>query len=187
MVPCPWFAEVPAYAKAHPEADLGLHLTLTAECQDYRWGPIASRALVTSLVGPDGNFYASPDDVAEHAKLNEVATEIRAQIERAKAMGIEPSHLDAHLHTLYQTPELRGAAWRQRELDAMLSPEFRKALEDNHVILIGWRDMGACNSCVLYPRKKLGLVSVHIQISQSAQDGIISSLRSAIQAPARTP
>jgi len=108
MVPCPWFTEVAAYAKAHPEADLGLHITLTAEWQTYRWGPIASRALVTSLVGPDGNFYASPEDVARHGKLNEVETEIRAQIERAKAMGLEPTHLDAHMHTLYGTPELFG-------------------------------------------------------------------------------
>src|SRR5258706_12659928 len=108
MVPCPWFTEVAAYAKAHPEADLGLHLTLTAEWETYRWGPIASRSLVTSLVGADGNFYASTEDVAKHAKLDEVETEIRAQIERAKSMGLEPSHLDAHMHSLYNSPELFG-------------------------------------------------------------------------------
>src|SRR5258708_10974908 len=108
MVPCPWFTEVAAYARAHPEADLGLHLTMTSEWQTFRWGPIASRALVPSLVGPDGNFYASIDELAEHAKLDEVEAEIRAQIERAKSMGLEPSHLDAHMHTLYRTPELFG-------------------------------------------------------------------------------
>jgi hypothetical protein len=105
MVPCPWFTEVAAYAKAHPEADLGLHLTLTAEWETYRWGPIASRALVPNLIGPDGNFYASTEEVAKHAKLDEVETEIRAQIERAKGMGLEPTHLDAHMHALYVTPE----------------------------------------------------------------------------------
>src|SRR6266478_7398828 len=71
MVPCPWFTEVAAYAKAHPDADLGLHLTFTSEWQGYRWGPITSRALVRSLVGPDGYFYASTKEFAEHAKLDE--------------------------------------------------------------------------------------------------------------------
>jgi hypothetical protein len=32
-----------------------------------------------------------------------------------------------------------GAAWRQREWNAISSPEFRQALEENHVTLIGWR------------------------------------------------
>jgi predicted glycoside hydrolase/deacetylase ChbG (UPF0249 family) len=232
MVPCPWFTEVANYAKAHPEADLGLHLTLTSEWQTYRWGPIASRALVPSLVGPDGYFYANSAEVVKHAKLDEVEIEIRAQIERAKAMGLQPTHLDAHMHALYASAELFnvflkvaheyklpirmarndpffqarvsqmppgdpfpdailtpledvpasgwtdfyvnlfknlqpgvtevfvhlahddaesqavmvnhpdwGAAWREREFNSVFSPEFRKALADNHIILIGWRDI----------------------------------------------
>ena len=94
------------YAKAHPEADLGLHLTLTSEWQTYRWGPIASRAVVPSLVGPDGYFYPNSAEVVKHAKLDEVEIEIRAQIERAKSMGLQPSHLDAHMHALYASAEL---------------------------------------------------------------------------------
>src|SRR6266478_5930078 len=72
MVPCPWFTEVAVYAKAHPDADLGLHLTFTSEWQGYRWGPIASRALVPSMVGPDGYFYASTSEFIKHSKLDEV-------------------------------------------------------------------------------------------------------------------
>lgn len=106
MVPCPWFGEVAAYAKAHPDADLGLHLTLTAEWQTFRWGPVAPRALVPSLVGPEGYFYSTTEDFARHAKVDEVETEVRAQIERARSMGLDPTHLDAHMHALYATPEL---------------------------------------------------------------------------------
>jgi hypothetical protein len=106
MVPCPWFTEVAAYVKAHPGVDIGLHLTFTSEWQSYRWGPVSPRALVPSLVGPDGYFYPNAQEFAKHAKLDEVELEIRAQMERALAMGLEPSHLDAHMHSLYVTPDL---------------------------------------------------------------------------------
>jgi hypothetical protein len=232
MVPAPWFGEVAAYARTHPDADLGLHLTLTAEWQTFRWGPVTPRLLVPSLVGPDGFFYSTTEEFARHAKVEEVETEVRAQIERAKSMGLDPTHLDAHMHALYATPQLFAvlrkvardyrlpirmarneqvfrdllpyvdaadpfpdaifspqgdvqpaawkdyylnviknlqpgvtelfvhlahddaemravtvnypvwdAAWRQRDVDVISSPEFRKALADNHVILIGWRQI----------------------------------------------
>ena len=233
MVPAPWFGEVAAYARTHPDADLGLHLTLTAEWQTFRWGPVTPRTLAPSLVGPDGYFYSTTEEFVRHAKADEVETEVRAQIERARSMGLDPTHLDAHMHALYATPQLFAvlrkvareyrlpirmarneqvfrdllpyvdaadpfpdaifshegddveparwkefylnvienlqpgvnelfvhlahddaemravtvnydvwdAAWRQRDVDVISSPEFRKALADNHVILIGWRQI----------------------------------------------
>ncbi len=233
MVPCPWLTEAAAYAKAHPDADLGLHLTLTSEWKIYRWGPAAPKDQVPSLLDPDGYFYPDVEPVAMHATPEDVEREIRAQIELAMKMGIHPTHLDMHMGTLAAKPEFYavlvkvaheyglpflavhvaderaktmisllsakdvvldslvmfdghvpaqrwtesyvaalksikpgvhylivhlgyddaelqavtvghpdyGAAWRQRDFDAVTSPEFKKALEDNHIILIGWKDL----------------------------------------------
>lgn len=232
MVPCPWLTEVADYAKAHPEADLGLHLTLTSEWKTYRWGPVASQNTVPSLIAPDGYLWPETEPAVAHVKADEVEREIRAQIERAIAAGIHPTHIDSHMGVLFSRPDLTavyvkvahqyklpflatlgpqappnikslftdkdilldsvliagpdvapsgwkdfyltairnlkpgltelivhlahddaemqavtvdhpdyGAAWRQRDYDVITSPEFRQALKDNHVILVGWKDL----------------------------------------------
>ncbi|MEA2764622.1 MAG: hypothetical protein QOK07_1026 [Gemmatimonadaceae bacterium] len=231
MVPTPWITEVAAYARAHPSADLGLHLTLTSEWDTYRWGSVESADKVSSLLDSAGTFPNDDKPVAAKAKPIEVEREIRAQINRALSLGIHPTHLDSHMGSLFTTPELiatyvkvaheyrlpflaikgsalatpeagvttrdvvldaliiadehvprdqwkafylnavnnlkpglteiivhlghddselqavtvnqepYGSAWRQRDYDVMTSPEFRKALQDNHVILVTWREL----------------------------------------------
>jgi predicted glycoside hydrolase/deacetylase ChbG (UPF0249 family) len=100
MVPCPWLTEVAAYAKEHPDADLGLHLTFTSEWKNYRWGPV-SRANLGGLIAPDGYFWPDTPQVIDHARIVEVETELRAQIDRAIKAGIHPTHLDTHMGTLF--------------------------------------------------------------------------------------
>jgi predicted glycoside hydrolase/deacetylase ChbG (UPF0249 family) len=232
MVPCPWLTEVADYAKSHPDADLGLHLTLTAEWKTYRWGPVESKDKVPSLLDPSGYLWPEVEPAVHNLKADEVEREVRAQIEHAIAVGIHPTHLDSHMGTLFARPDLfgvyvkvaheyklpflaaltpdapkelvsllsekdivldsvviagpevgaanwktfylnaiknlkpgvteiivhlghddaelqavtvdhpdYGAAWRQRDYDAVTSPELKKAIGDSHVILIRWKDL----------------------------------------------
>ena len=99
MVACPWFPEMADYAKSHPDADFGLHLTLTSERVYYRWGPVVSADKVPSLVDENGYLHHDWD---QNPRINpkEVEIELRAQIERALAMGVRPTHLDSHQYRL---------------------------------------------------------------------------------------
>ena len=101
MVPCPWFNEVVQWAKQNPQVDLGLHLTLTAEWDLLKWRPVAPLAEVPGLVNEQGYFYSNVPKVIENATIEEVRTELRAQIDRAISMGLRPSHLDSHMGSLF--------------------------------------------------------------------------------------
>jgi predicted glycoside hydrolase/deacetylase ChbG (UPF0249 family) len=106
MIPCSWVPEIAEYARKNPQADLGLHLTLTSEWKHYRWGPLSDRTRVLSLVDGNGYLFPTESEASAHAKVEEVEFEIRAQVERAKKLGITPTHLDSHMGTLYQSKEL---------------------------------------------------------------------------------
>jgi predicted glycoside hydrolase/deacetylase ChbG (UPF0249 family) len=104
LVPGPWFAEVANWARGHPDADLGVHLALTSEWANLRWGPLAGKGSVPSLVDSDG--YLPRDEVAvlKHARVAEVEIELRAQLARAKTAGLDVSHLDSHMGILLRSP-----------------------------------------------------------------------------------
>ena len=106
MVPCPWFPEIASFAKANPEYDFGLHLTLTAEWKNLRWGGVSPANLIPSLLDKDGFLYSSSEEVAKFADPEQVELELRAQVDRARAFGVTPTHLDSHMGSLFSTPEL---------------------------------------------------------------------------------
>lgn len=101
MMPCPWVPGIAKYVRDNPSSDAGLHLTLTSEWDEYRWGPLMGKPAVPGLVDKEGCFWGSVDQVVEHASPDEVEAEIRAQVERALTMGFRPTHLDSHMGTLF--------------------------------------------------------------------------------------
>jgi hypothetical protein len=232
LVPCPWFPEVARWVKQHPKADLGIHLALTSEWTDFRWGPLSGPSKVPSLVDANGYFPLDTDVVAARAHADEVESELTAQVDRAQAMGIPLSHFDMHmavmvesaaifdvyrkLQTKYKLPalleangthgppqgmsalpgevtidrvitmepgvaekdwldwykkqltplppgvyqlivhlasddeEMRGAtwdhpdwgaAWRQRDVNMVKSPEFQRFLKEQGFVLITWKEL----------------------------------------------
>jgi chitin disaccharide deacetylase len=106
LVPCPWFPEVAQWAKAHPEADLGIHLALNADWTRYRWPPVSPQPKVSSLLDADGYLPLTTEYVATHAKMSDVEVETHAQVDKAKAAGIHITHVDTHMGTIVSTDDL---------------------------------------------------------------------------------
>ncbi|HPS56248.1 MAG TPA: polysaccharide deacetylase family protein [Sedimentisphaerales bacterium] len=100
MMPCGWVPEIKAYLKKNPQVDVGVHLTLTSEWDNYRWFPVAGAKAVPGLVDADGYLWDTVKQVQASATPDEVETEIRAQIDKALAMGITPTHIDSHMGTV---------------------------------------------------------------------------------------
>ncbi|NLH47588.1 MAG: ChbG/HpnK family deacetylase [Myxococcales bacterium] len=97
MIPAPWLMEFVHLKKENPAIKCGVHLTTTSEWRGLRWGPVASRDKVPSLLDSEGYFYASEHDFFAKAAPEEVELEFRAQIERAIALGLQPTHIDSHM------------------------------------------------------------------------------------------
>ncbi len=98
-VPCPWARHA---AAAYRGEDVGVHLTLNAQLELFRWGPITH---APSLLDGDGGFPRTVDDLWDHADLDEVRREVRSQLERAVLWGLNVSHLSTHLNALQARPE----------------------------------------------------------------------------------
>ncbi len=109
MPPCPNFEGMIVWAKEHPQMDIGLHITLTSEWKNYRWPSVLPVDEVPSLIDEDGKLWHEVSDVVKHASVEDVAKEVRAQIDKSIAMGYRPDHIDTHMGTLYGHPEYTRA------------------------------------------------------------------------------
>lgn len=148
IVPSPWFPDFAAYYREHQPLDVGVHITLTAEWDYYKWGGVSPAGEIPSLLDGNGHFYPTVEAVAQHAAPAEVERETRAQIERALALGIRPTHLDTHMGCMLVIPELVQVYLRLgREYDLpLLIPrswlenvpqEHRDAIAAENVLLDG--------------------------------------------------
>lgn len=115
MVPCPCFGDAAERARANPELDLGVHLTLNAEYPSYRWGPVARASAVPSLLDEQGCLPRTSAEVLARARPQEVEIELRAQLERALEAGIDVTHLDAHMGTACLPPFVASYARLARD------------------------------------------------------------------------
>ncbi|MEA3288227.1 MAG: ChbG/HpnK family deacetylase [Candidatus Marinimicrobia bacterium] len=108
MFTCPWYQEAVDILKPHPEVSVGIHLTLNAEWQNYRWGPVVGREAVPSLVDSLGYFLPARSLLfSRNPDVAEIEKELRAQIERAMSCGLKIDYVDYHMGAAVQTLELR--------------------------------------------------------------------------------
>jgi chitin disaccharide deacetylase len=134
MVPCPWFLQAADYARSHPQADLGVHLTLTSEWKTYRWGPISTRDPGSGLIDEEGCFHHRSEETQAHGDPEAVEAELNAQVERAIKAGIVPTHVDTHMGTVAH-PKFMGTY-------IQLSMKFRVPMMIMRLDEAGWQALG---------------------------------------------
>ncbi len=100
MVPCSWFPAVARLCRGNTNIDLGVHITLTSEWDDYRWGPISTRDSSSGLMDDEGYFHRTSEDAQHDGNPDAVHQEIKAQIEKALTAGIDITHADTHMGTV---------------------------------------------------------------------------------------
>ena len=103
MVPCPWFPATAQFCVDHAErADMGVHVTLTSEWRSgYRWGPISTCDPASGLIDTAGYLYGTTHEAQANARPEAVHREISAQVERALAAGVDVTHMDTHMGTVF--------------------------------------------------------------------------------------
>jgi len=104
MMTCSWVPGFRTWLEKNPNVCAGVHLTFTSEWDDYRWGPVLGRDTVPGLLDANGFLPDSVPEVVSNASADEIEAEMRAQIELAERMGVEVSHIDSHMGTLFATP-----------------------------------------------------------------------------------
>lgn len=99
MTPCPAAGNAMRLLRRHPQVPFGIHLTLLRDTAACRWGPLAAKEKIPSLLDESGELFTVDHAPAllARARLEEVEREFRAQVNAAVAgHGLTPTHLDWH-------------------------------------------------------------------------------------------
>jgi len=131
MVPCPWFPATAQMCRENPEMDMGVHATLNAEWENYRWGPVSTRDQSSGLMDAQGYFHQDNEVVYQNARPEAVVIEVNAQIEKALAAGIDVTHVDSHMGTILNSLFIQSyiQAAASRQLPNMLPRTNAKGIE----------------------------------------------------------
>ena len=131
MVPCPWFPATAQMCRENPEMDMGVHATLNAEWESYRWGPVSTRDQSSGLMDAQGYFHQDNEIVYQNARPEAVVIEVNAQIEKALAAGIDVTHVDSHMGTILNSLFIQSyiQAAASRQLPNMLPRTNAKGIE----------------------------------------------------------
>jgi predicted glycoside hydrolase/deacetylase ChbG (UPF0249 family) len=108
IVNAPWFLEAATICKEHPEFDIGVHLTLTAEYPHFRWPALSSRDTATGLLDHEGYLWHTREDAVRHVTEEAAEGEMRAQIDTAMSAGLEITHIDTHMGSVVH-PKFLGS------------------------------------------------------------------------------
>ena len=106
MMPCDYVSEVREFANENPKIDLGLHLTVTSEWRDYKWGGVLNPTKTPSLINEKGVFPKTPKQFVLNAEARELKKELQAQIDLSRSMGLNPTHIDSHEGALFFNEDL---------------------------------------------------------------------------------
>ena len=143
MAPCPGFQQIADFALEHPQFDYGIHLTLTCEWKNYKFGPVAPLEKVKSLADSNGNFYPTRDLLNTNASAVEIEKELIAQIEKALNYGLKPTHLDCHMYSLGLNDEFLSVyktVGRKYDLPVLLSKDLLESIGSSYHNAIGQDD-----------------------------------------------
>jgi predicted glycoside hydrolase/deacetylase ChbG (UPF0249 family) len=100
MMPCPWAKEAANYCKGHPGVDMGVHATITAEWENYRWSPLSTCDISSGLMDEDGFMWRSSQETQAHASPDAVMVEASLQVQKALEWGVDVTHVDSHMGTI---------------------------------------------------------------------------------------